>query len=81
MQDKVSATDYKFSLVWADVSINLAMPFCQIKPMEADGMSRVYQMLNKSAVSKDFRQIGVLFAKKVVTLHRQTIKESDYVHI
>jgi len=36
--DKVSATDYKFSLVRADVSINLALPLYQIAPMESDGM-------------------------------------------
>ena len=38
MQDKVSATDYKVSLVRADVSINLALPLYQIAPMESDGM-------------------------------------------
>ena len=38
MQDKANATDYKFSLVRADVSINLALPLYQIAPMESDGM-------------------------------------------
>ena len=43
MQDKVSVTDYELSLVWADVSINLAMPLYPIAPMESEGMSRFFQ--------------------------------------
>lgn len=35
--------DYKFSLVRADVSINLALPLYPIAPMESEGMSRFFQ--------------------------------------
>ena len=51
----------------------LTLPLYQIAPMESDGMSRVYQMLYKSAVSKDFRQIGVLFAKKLSLLRQRQV--------
>ncbi len=38
MPDRASVTDYKISLVRADVSSNLALPLYQIAPMESDGM-------------------------------------------
>ena len=36
-------TNHKYSLVRADVSINLALPLYPIAPMESEGMSRFFQ--------------------------------------